>query len=326
MGSWTFLFADNPNELNTSFFRCAIPAKYLRLAGHHVNLTYWNQVDYRALDDTVLLERILFPDVIEKLRLAGVKRLVGTFDDAYHLMPDSCGNSKSFWTQARVDDFRKGIAMCDTVGVPSHILAKDYARFGRLEFLGNFPDDTLWPVPDEKVKPDVVTIGWGGSLGHLDSWKKHPLLIAMRELYSKYGDKIRFVICGKVNNYIVESGVPCNFVPGWIPFTDWPNMVRTFDIGVAPLSGAYDMRRSNLKIVEYGLAGIPFVCTDAGMYPVSNPDPNVLCRGAADWFGKISNLVEDHDLRVAVGKSNRAWAEGFLMSKNTGVYESVLSN
>jgi hypothetical protein len=330
-----FIFADKPGELNTSLFRCAIPFKYLGKAGYEANLMHYSQIDYLKLSPTVLMERIVFPssntpDSISILRRAGVEWIVATFDDAYQVMPDSCGESKAFWDKDRLMQFKVGLAMCDRVVVPSARLAEDYQPFCNISVLPNYHDDDLWPDLPHKEK-EVITIGWGGTDGHLETWKKSPLVPAMKILKKKYGDKINFLMAGKVSQYILEQDIACAFIPTWVPIGQWPNVVRSFDIGLAPLSGAYDMRRSALKVIEYGLAGIPFVASNAGEYANISKEydgaRDFLCKTTDDWVSSLSSLVDiGLEERSWVGRMNRRWAENYLMSKHTQEYVDVLSH
>jgi hypothetical protein len=329
----TFVFADKPQELNTSLFRCAIPAKYLRKAENDIELVHFYETDLKKFSDTILVERLIFPEAIKIWRRIGVKKIIGTFDDAYHLMPDSCGSAKSFWNDENLRLFRAGLALCDKVVVPSQRLADDFRTCGNLSVLKNYHDDELWPIVPKEEK-EVITIGWGGSDGHLESWKKSSFPPAMAILKKKYGKKINFLMVGKVSTSIVDQDVPCSFIPRWVPFNQWPEVVRSFDIGIAPLSGAYDMRRSNLKIVEYGLAGIPFACSNKGEYArtfsVSSGDsfPNTyLCDKTEEWVDYLSELIDKgFEYRQEMGALNRKWAESYLMSKHVQEYLDVLSN
>ena len=46
----------------------------------------------------------------------------------------------------------------------------------------------------------------------------------------------------------------------------WPRTVSMFDIGVAPLFGIYDQRRSWIKGIEYALGGVPWIGTEGEPY------------------------------------------------------------
>lgn len=327
MGEATFLVGDHDRELNTSYFRILGPQKYLVKAGHDIILQSIHNFDVRQIKETVLMERLIFPDTIKLLRLAGAKRIVGTFDDAYHIMPETAG-SKAFWTRDRLAEFREGVAMCDLVLAPSTKLVTEYSKYGKMKLMPNFLDDEMWPLVDMPPR-DMVIFGWGGSLGHGVTWNKTNLLEAMKRVKQKYDKKVEYLICGKIPPTIANSGLPCNYMGNWTPFPEWPNVVHAFHVGLAPLAGAYDRFRSALKIEEYGAAGIPFVASDDGEYKEVH-EANERTGGVFvkdridDWVAALSNLVEDAEFRQSNGKVAREWAEGYFMSRHVEDYEDVL--
>jgi glycosyltransferase involved in cell wall biosynthesis len=326
MGEATFLVADNDQELNTSWFRILAPQKYLSKAGHGIVLQSVQSFDVRQVKETVLLERLIFPDTIKLLQLAGAKRIVGTFDDAYHVMPDVSG-SKAYWTKDRLDLFREGLGMCDLVLVPSTKLVTEYSKFGNMKLMPNYIDDELWPLVEMPPR-DIVILGWGGSLGHGVTWNKTNLLEALRTLKKKYARKIEILICGKIPPAIADSDLPCSYMGNWTPYPQWPEVVHAFHVGLAPLAGAYDRFRSGLKIEEYGLAQIPFVASDDGEYKIIHETETTggifVKDRVQDWVDALSSLIDDPSLREGNGRIAREWAEGYFMSKHVEDYEDVL--
>ncbi len=323
MGEATFLVGDRDQELNTSFFRIIGPSKYLVKAGHNIVLQSIHTFDARQVKETVLMERLIFPDTIKLLRLAGARKIVGTFDDAYHIMPDVAG-SKAFWTRDRLALFREGLSMCDLVLAPSTKLVTEYSKYCKMKLMPNYLDDEMWPVVD--IPPiDRVIFGWGGSLGHGVTWNKTNLLEAMKAVKQKYGSKVDYLIFGKIPPVIANSGLPCSYLGNWTPFPEWPNVVRALHVGLAPLAGAYDRFRSGLKIEEYGAAHIPFIGSDDGEYPLMQPNGGVLVKDRVDlWVEAMSRFIEDDDYRKQMGAMARGWAEGYFMSRHVEDYEDVL--
>lgn len=325
MGDALFLYADSDRELNTSFFRIAIPGKYLAKAGHKIDSQHVEHFDVSAVPPVVLMERLIFPQTIDLLRMAGADKIVATFDDAYHILPDTAG-SKEFWNRDRLNAFREGLSMCDLVLVPSNILKNDYVKYNKnIRVMANFHDDDLWPKWNDDDDNEPIRIGWGGSLGHATTWQKTMLVEAMRVLKRKYQNKIEYIICGKIPDAIANSDIPCGFVGQWTPFDKWSRVVRSFKIDMAPLAGAYDRRRSGLKIIEYGLAERPAVGSDEGEYPLCEPDGIILVKDKVElWVEAFSRLIEDRDYRHDMGRRARAWAENYLMSRHVEDYEDVL--
>ena len=106
-----FLFADLPQELNTSIYRIKIPAKYLQKAGHTISVKHISELDLAEVPEVVLVERILTEEIVELLRLAGVKRLLVTFDDHYGLIPKDSPDSYHY--------FPTGIILSNILSLPA---------------------------------------------------------------------------------------------------------------------------------------------------------------------------------------------------------------
>ena len=127
------VFADFPEEANSSLFRVLMPQKYLEKAGHAVPRIHFSQIDWSKIPHTVLLERAATPEMVEKLRMAGAERIVLTFDDNYGLMSE---NSPTYYYWKELGNFllfRKSLRMVDVSIVPSHFLVGDFRSSGKVE-------------------------------------------------------------------------------------------------------------------------------------------------------------------------------------------------
>lgn len=320
-----FLKADYDEDHNSSNFRVLIPTKYLRLAGHDIRVQHVDVHNYADVPDVVLLERRATTERIENLRMAGVKRIVVTFDDAYHLTPfpteDVAAQAQAYWKN-NIDDFRKALGMADKVIVPSAVLAHDYERYCQsIEVVPNYYDPEL--VQRSNFEPtSTLRIGWGGTLQHRHTWEKSAVLGGLRLLTVDRQDFI-VVVCGlHITDLLEDAGIPCIFVP-WMPFENWLGMVATFDIGLAPLSGEYDRRRSNLRAVEYGLARVPFVASL--MEPYDNcPGGMRVKDNPKFWRDALAYLMSRSDRRMSLANQGEAWAKGYLIDKHVAQYEELL--
>jgi hypothetical protein len=106
-----------------------------------------------------------------------------------------------------------------------------------------------------------------------------------------------------------KTGV--RFVTGnWQTFETWPKTVGTFDIGVAPLSGEYDRRRSLLKTLEFATAGIPWVATDEAPYKESEGGLRIPNKSSA-WYGALRDVIIHRPLYEQLSHEGRTWATAF---------------
>lgn len=324
--------------MNSSRYRILTPAKYLERAGHSIQLQSnpgWQKdvdgtrfsvergIDYTQIPATVLVERNIQPEWIEKLRLAGATRVIITFDDHYGGLQE-WAPSRPWWDQY-FKLFIQALAMADLVIVPSRLLADVYKPYCRqIRYVPNFLDDELWSDLPGPSLADPPIIGWGGSAQHAESWQQKKLLKALTRVLSEHPDW-QFRLIGQAIPPILQT-FPEGLVAQWSdwqPYDQWAKTVSEFTIGIAPLHGSYDRYRSNLKLVEYGLARVPWVASFLDPYSRNPVKGGVLVK-ETDWYQTLSMLVEDGPARLKLATAGRLWAEGFRMSANVSVYEELL--
>lgn len=328
-----FLWADNQQEFNTSWWRCFIPAEHLTLAGHSAKLHHVVQMLLKSpqtladLDeaDVVVVERLIFEPFLTpllKLKAQG-KRIVATFDDAYHLINDpttlwrgareevaDAGLMKQLATlSGKLPDWRAALRQIDRAIVPSQVLVEDYKQFcPDIRYVPNCSIDKLWSRVKCRPPDNFTIIGWGGTTGHVKGWQGSGLIAALATVAAKH--RVLISVGGggpEVTTMFSKRDLTPRYT-GWVRFEDWPHVVGSFDIGVAPLHGEYDRRRSDIKALEYGMAGIPWVATDAE--PYHDARGGLLVKNRTDDWGKALRLLLDNlSLRASLGEEGRTWAE-----------------
>lgn len=323
----------NAKENNTSQYRIHGPAKYLIAAGHNIvfgnmpgsavqynglsGTIETNQLDWSLVRDTVLFERNISPERVELLRLNGAKRIIVTFDDNYGLLPPYMA-SYDFW-QRNYKPFLKALGMVDLVIVPSMRLLSYFETYCRkIKYIPNYLDPERWPTP--KIEREKI-IGWGGSMGHIESWRNNNLQIAIRNFLREHPDWKFRTYGPPPSDWMGQHGQI--EIRGWVRFDDWPMHVNEFSIGLAPLQGQYDQCRSNLKLLEYQRLGIPWLATEDS--PYKNP---VRLRGGKlvkrNWLDALYDFVDDQDGRQQLGGIGLQESEDWLMNKHVADYEEIL--
>jgi len=299
----------------------------------HVGIkTLWGKEAYDALraSDVVVFERIIYRQehiVIKWLKSLGKKTFV-TFDDGYNLMPlnkivvDSekgvlgiqgnwrGGKKAQNGAGSLMPLFREGLRMCDGALVPSKVIQEDWRRFQpNIHYIPNFLLSSMWGNLS-KPPSDIITIGWGGTGHHDTSWKSSGLIPVLGQLCSQY-PRLQIHIQPAYPDIVElfrKYGV--RFKTGeWQSVWDWPKTVASFDIGVIPMSGSYDDRRSSLKAQELSMLGIPWVATDSPPYQDSQGGLKVNNR-TSDWRVALERLITDKALYKTLSEQGRAWATG----------------
>jgi glycosyltransferase involved in cell wall biosynthesis len=340
-----FVYADNGLlELNTSFWRCFIPAKHLEGAGHETLVAHLLEVftdspspkvaSFLHTAEVIVVERVFIdafaPKILEWQKMG--KRVVGTFDDAYHLIEPNRG-SGGFWRGKKTNEstgnlkqFRRNLSLFDRVIVPSRVLAEDYKPYCKdIQFVDNYTLKELWDGVKKRPPDNSIVIGWGGSTGHVRSWRDSGVVTALARLQRKY-PRLHVKVYGggtEIPDYLKSTGIKYEF-GGWLDFESWPSHVALWDIGVVPLSGLYDSRRSAIKALELGYAQVPWVATND--VPYQGAVGGTLVDNKPNrWEYAIEELIENKSLRYKLSMRGHEWAVAHT-DKCVEAYELALGS
>ena len=247
----------------------------------------------------IVVQRNLFTqqvwDACEYWRGLG-KTVVADLDDAYQMMPVS-NPAYWFWVENRgglshdpVDGLREGLKHVDALLSPSKLILKDWDVPGL--WLPNFAEGRWYADLPKRDNGDKIIIGYGCSVSHYDSWWGTGIREAVQRISEKY-PQVVWRLHG--NDQRIHEQLPAESkeqVKG-VPPQEWPKQVSQFDIGVAPLEGEYDQRRSWLKAVEYILAGVPWVATKGYPYEELAEHGTLVDNDADSWFNALSDVIEN---------------------------------
>lgn len=322
-----YVYADNEQEWNSSEWRCAAPARALNRTGaHHAELLSLNDFVFNTpaaqaactSADVIVVQRNLFGPVLTAILhwKARDKVIVADFDDAYQLMPPS-SPSYPLWAQGlarRADgftetitppplaQFRGGLRLVDGVTTPSRQLAADWQPVANVRYLPNYIDLTLYENA-QRQPHEGVWIGWGGSLGHRQSFTESGLLPALKRV-CRARPQVRVMFHGNDRRLFDELPLPVaqKQLNPWTPYRDWPQQLAQFDIGLAPLHGAYDQRRSWIKVLEYLVLGVPWLASAGPVYADLEPYGRLVTHSARAWEQALLEMVDhldEHRARAA---------------------------
>jgi hypothetical protein len=116
---------------------------------------------------------------------------------------------------------------------------------------------------------------------------------------------VKIMICGDQRVY-KSIPVPEDqkiFQP-WVPAAQWPYQLANFDIGLAPLCGSYDQRRSWIKVLEYLIMKIPWVASEGPAYHGLRTYGWLVPNNTSAWERILFDLVdhlEDYKQEAAKG-------------------------
>ncbi len=180
----------------------------------------------------------------------------------------------------------------------------DFKKLAPMFTVENYLDAELYYSAIKHTNDPYIVLGWGGSLSHLKSWADSGIQDAVKQILQER-DNVRLLIVGDDR---VAKQVPMDMNKVWFsPYTAWWNWQKTlkrYDIGLAPLSGDYDDRRSSLKVAEYVLSGIPFVATrspvynqfydvGSGIFIKHGDDKESYMDRSDNWYASTIDMIDD---------------------------------
>ncbi len=312
-----YVYADSAQEWNCSEWRCAVPARAVnRTAGHTATLVSLNDVVHNTpaaqsaceRADVIVIERNLIGPVLIAIQhwKARGKTVIADFDDAYNLMPPT-NVAHRFWGQgmARRPDGQEekidpstltqsywGQRLVHAATVPSKRLADDWRAYADMHYVPNYIDRDHYQNVTREPQ-DGIIIGWGGSLSHLQSFTGSSVLAALKRV-CRARPQVKVMICSNDRRIFDQLPLPPDqkILRPWVPYAEWPRRLAEFDIGLAPLHGQYDERRSWIKALEYLVMKIPWVASDGPAYHELRPYGWLVKNIPSAWERVLLDIVD----------------------------------
>jgi hypothetical protein len=262
--------------------------------------------------------------LLAKARNMGAK-VVYDLDDDYFAI-DREGTTVRGLKIGVVQDFMEVFCSgADLVTTTNGILGGKLERFGTpVSVLPNMLPDAYWDISRNEWKNHRV--GWMGGLGHAPDL--FPTYGAIRELLhnqlscefhyagsqTALSDAIPY---GSVDRQISRRMVEHNKVK----LSAYAQLLGYLDIGWCPLRDIeFNHSKSDLKILEYGAAGIATLASPVSPYVGFD---HVTLVEDGGWYEATLPFIEDLDRRKEAGLAARAYAETRFISKNWTLWEDA---
>ena len=346
-----YIYADNAAEMNCSQWRCFTPAKALAKAGHTTNVFYIADFYAGTLEvntacqaaDIIVIERNL-GEVLNQIRFwrDRHKVVVADFDDAYDLMPPS-NVSYGYWGLGEIvredgqvvkldrrplDAFKHGLALCNAATTPSKMLVSDWQNYTHVYQVPNYIDLDKY-LNSEKPQHTGIVIGWGGSMSHLQSFTGSGVAHALKRICR---DRPNVRVAIHTADRRVYDALPIKepqkYLSPWVSYAEWSKQLATFDIGLAPLHGAYDDRRSWIKVLEYMAMQIPWVASAGPAYADLEKYGRLVRNQPIFWEKAIVAVIDQLDQIDRA--SPLAFANSCSILNNVGnlvqTYQAIIKN
>ncbi len=234
-------------------------------------------------------------------------KVIYDFDDAIWLQKVSEGNKRLAFLKkpSKTSDI---IGMADLVFAGNEYLAAYARRFNKnVTIIPSTIDTDQYKLPDKTNERNLsVCIGWTGS--HTTIQHFVTAIPALKRIQEKFGTKVRFKIIGDPNYYCSElntQGVP------WKAETEVEDLSE-LDIGIMPLpDDEWSKGKCGMKGLQYMALEIPTLMSPVGVNTdiIQHGVNGFLPATEDDWVNIISELINDKQKRIQIGKAGRKTIE-----------------
>ncbi|AUM00388.1 hypothetical protein B4966_09590 [Rhodocyclaceae bacterium] len=300
------LLAFPADLMGCGHYRVIEPFQAAMAAGRidgYLGTDHYNPLDLSAFDaDTLLLQRQVTDDQLrhlEQYRKFFSLKLVYELDDLITNVP-----VRSFHRAHIPKDIakrlRRGLELCDRFIVSTEGLAEAYRAYApEIRVVPNRIDAEKWahlqPRRRAGRKPRV---GWAGGLSHGGD------LAEIADVVRELANEVEWVFFGMcpdtIRPYVQEFHLG-------VPTPDYPAKLAALnlDLALAPIEhNDFNLCKSNLKLLEYGILGYPVIASDFGPYRCGFPVTLVKNR-TRDWVAAIREHLADPDALAARGDALR---------------------
>jgi glycosyltransferase involved in cell wall biosynthesis len=176
-------------------------------------------------------------------------------------------------------------------------------------------DTNLYPRKKEISYNGEIILGWIGTKGNLKYLRKlESVFEALRQRFPQV--KLKIVS----NDFYDSPHLPIIKKP-W-KLEDENDDLVSFDIGLMPLDDdLWSRGKCGLKIIQYLSVGVPAVCTPVGINSdiVQDGENGFWATNDQEWVDRLSNLIQNPDLRLRMGLKGRETVELKYSLKVTSV-------
>jgi glycosyltransferase involved in cell wall biosynthesis len=235
------------------------------------------------------------------------RKIIYDFDDAVMYSAKKPGSSRL----SRRRRFRRSVELADLIIAGNPYLAEHAQKFNpRVEVLPTGLDTKAYTVETKPENDGNIRLVWIGSKSTLPYLAQ--IKPAIEEIGARFDNVILRIICDNffdLQNMRVEK-------------IQWRKQSEAFDlmvsdIGLAPLpDDRFTRGKCGYKILQYQAAGLAVVASPVGV------NAEYVCDGVSgfhaistsQWIDKISELIENAELRKAMGQEGNVHVQRFDLS------------
>lgn len=263
---------------------------------------------YRFEPDIIVLQRQVEWDqiqLVERYKRFSKAFRVFELDDLLTNVPVKSARKKVFIEMKDLHKrFRKAVGLCHRFVVSTEYLAEEYREYAdEVVTVHNYIERARWGhLESLRRQSDKPRVGWAGGMTHDGD------LAIIADVVRDTADEVDWIFFGMcpeaLRPYVKEYHGP-------IPLDQYPAKLASLnlDLAVAPLEDVpFNHGKSHLRLLEYGILGLPVICTDITPYKGAYPVTRVPTR-YKDWIEAIRSHVADMDALAQKGDELKRYIE-----------------
>lgn len=322
-------------------FRISNPLSALQQRGHEVReyrtweTRLWSPAMFVGYD-AVIVQQLHDQTLIDAIGLipkAERPVLVYEVDDLIWQIGPERDDIYSIYQAIRVEAMRC-LRRCDAVFCSTPELADECSGLNKHTFvLQNAIDLEFrdWTAKGPRCPNHELVIGWAGGVRAGKDFE--PIGNGLRAVLEA-NPHVAFAICADPEiayDFAWCMGVPEGqlYVLDLATYDSYPGLLSLFDIGIAPLADTrFNRCKSELKVMEYGAVGIPWVASAVAPYTRyhrRNPDTGLLACNSRHWEQGLSLYVRDAKERARAGLAGQEAVKAhYSLKERAAEYEEAL--
>jgi hypothetical protein len=185
---------------------------------------------------------------------------------------------------------------------------------------------TVVPIPNFLTRPSLATprrrhegtvLGYIGWVDHQDDWDGLGLQATVEDLLEVHPD-LRVESVGPIDLRLPEDRYHSY---GVLTFDQLPQAIAGFDLAIAPLMDKLgNATRSDIKLKEYAIAGVPWLASPLGPYIGFGEDQGGRLVEDDGWFDALNALLCDGKAQKKLAKRGQKWAKDETLEKNASIW------
>ena len=317
----TFVYPAESKYWEGIEWRCNMPAKAINRTGVHkanvisdIDFAYHsNQCITHCLEsDVIVIYYKIYGRIISAIHhwQARDKTIVVDFDEAYQLL-DPESDEYKFWFEgleiteddnlkyispAPMTQFKWGLKLVDGISVPSERLANDWMSFNEIAVIPNYINVEAYNAPKKKRVNGDFVIGWHGTNNRINVLEKSgalaALILALEEnpestlkIYLDDKKKIQLDALSHDQIEVYEN----------TDRSQWLEALTQIDIGLVPMVGQFDQRKSMRTVLEYMVMKIPWIGSQKTICHEAESYGSIAENVTDDWKIKLEEIINQYD-------------------------------